>query len=187
MVPYDRIVLWVQHQSFARLRQRARADLLFTNFHDEPEKYRGQIVTLEMNVRRILDAGKTDDGIPLHEVWGSTPQSGNRLYVAMVVGLPAGMPIGPTVQEKATFAGYFLKLQGYESGLAKPGQPRETAPLLIGRLEWEPAALAHTDNTQELKWGSLVLAVVAAVWVLQFLYFKGRREEGRRADAPVRR
>ena len=124
MEPYDRLVFWVKNQSFARLRQRAQPDLLFTNFYDEADKYRGQLVTLEMNVRRILDAGKNRDGSQLYEVWGFTTESRDRLYVAIVVDLPKGMPIGPSVHEKAMFAGYFLKLQGYQSAGAKPGTTR---------------------------------------------------------------
>ena len=97
MEPYDRLVFWVKNQSFTRLRQRARSDLLFTNFYDEPDKHRGQLATLEMSVRRILDAGKNRDGVQLHEVWGFTAESQDRLYVAIVVDLPKNMPIGPAV------------------------------------------------------------------------------------------
>ncbi len=96
----------------------------------------------------------------------------------MVVDYPKDMPVGPSIREKARFAGYFLKLQGYESGVAKPGQRPETAPLLIGRLEWEPTMAAiQPDNTQELKWGAAAVAVIAAAWLLQFLYFKRRRKK----------
>ena len=170
MEPYDRLVFWVKNQSFDRLRQRARSDLLFTNFHDEPDKYRGQLVTMKLNVRRILNAGDNRDGIHLYEVWGSTRESRDRLYVAMVVDLPKGMPIGPSVHETARFVGYFLKLQGYHSAGAKPDAVPDKAPLLIGRLRWEPIVAPPEEKTWEWVLGLSLLAVIGAVLVLRLVY-----------------
>jgi hypothetical protein len=177
MEPYDRLVFWVKNQSLARLRQRARSDLLFTNFYDEANKYRGQLVTLEMNVRRILDAGKNREGTQLYEVWGFTTESRDRLYVAIVVDLPKGMPIEPSVYEKARFTGYFFKLQGYHASGARPDAVPDRSPLLIGRLEWQPAAVAAPplDNTQEWTWGLSLLAVIGAILVLRWGYVKWLR------------
>jgi hypothetical protein len=172
MEAYDRLVLWVESQSFARLRQRARSDLLFTNFHDEPDKYRGQLVTLDLNVRRILDGGKNRDGTQLYEVWGFTRESLDRLYVAVVVDLPKGMPIGPSVYENVRFAGYFLKLQGYHSAGVKPGTVPDRAPLLIGRLQWEHAAAAPAENSREWIWAAALLAAIALVFSLRWVYYK---------------
>ncbi len=153
MEPYKRLLAWVRNQSFEQLDQRARSDLLFTQFHDQPDKYRGQLVALDLNVRRVLDAETKPQGVALYEVWGFTAESGDRLYVAMVVDLPPGMPIGPFVNEKARFAGYFLKLQGYLPPGAKPGQAPEKAPLLIGRLQWKPPTPTENDNATEWIWG----------------------------------
>ncbi len=73
-----------------------------------------------MDVRRSSRRGEESRGVPLYEVWGFTSESRDRLYVAIVVDLPKGMPIGPSVYEKARFTGYFFKLQGYEP--AAPGR-----------------------------------------------------------------
>lgn len=172
MEPYDRLVFWVKNQSFDRLCQRARSDLLFTNFHDEPDKYRGQLVTMKLNVRRILDAGDNRDGVHLYEVWGFTGESRDRLYVAMVVDLPKGMPIGPSVHETAQFAGYYLKLQGYHSAGAKPDAVPDRAPLLIGRLRWEPVVAASRNNTWEWFGGLTLLGVIGVAFVLRFVYVR---------------
>ncbi len=170
MEPYDRLVAWVKNQSFAQLANRARSDLLFTNFHDEPQQYRGQRVVLDLNVRRILDAGTNRDGVPLHEVWGFSNESRDRLYVAIVVGLPKTMPVGPSVAEKARFAGYFFKLQGYHAVGAKPGDPPDRAPLLIGRLEWQPAAAPPIDRTQEWIFGLILFVLIAAGFGFSWVY-----------------
>ena len=179
MEPYDRLVSWVKNQSFARLSQRARSDLLFTNFHDEPDKYRGQPATLELNVRRILDAGKNRDGVHLYEVWGFTTESRDRLYVAIVADLPDGMPIGPSVYEKAKFAGYFLKLQGYHAVGAGPGAVPDRSPLLIGRLQWTPPPVVKSpiSGRQEWFWGLGLLAVIALAIGFRWIYQKSSRSK----------
>ena len=85
--------------------------------------------------------GENDYGVKLYEVWGVTPESRSRLYDLIVVDYPKEMPQGYDIRENVRFAGYFLKLQGYEPAGARPGQRPEKAPLLIGRLEWaSPAA-----------------------------------------------
>ena len=178
MEPYDRIALWVQNQSFAQLRRRARSDLLFTHVYDQPDRYRGQLVTFDLNVRRILPAEKNRDGIALSEVWGVTRESGNRLYVAMIVDLPDGMPIGPSVKEKAKFAGYFLKLQGYHASGATPGTASDKSPLLIGRLQWRPPAVSPpADNTRDWIWGLGLLTLIGLATVARFVYgrWKGQK------------
>jgi hypothetical protein len=176
MEPYDRLVFWAANQSFERLLRRSKSNLLFTHFHDEPNKYRGQLATLELNVRRILDAGKNRDGTQLYEVWGFTKESRDRLYVAIVVDLPKGMPIGPAVYEKAQFAGYFFKLQGFHAAGVKPGTVPDKSPLLIGRLDWKPtvAATPPIDTAQEWIWGLSALAAVGVVLLVWFIGVKLR-------------
>ena len=174
MEPYDRLVFWVCNQSMERLLRRARSDLLFTHFHDEPDKYRGRLVSLDLNVRRIIDAGKNRDGVQLYEVWGFTTESRDRLYAAIVVDLPKGMPIGPSVHEKAKFVGYFFKLQGYHAAGAKPGAVPDRTPLLIGRLEWEPAPVPKIEDSRSWMWGVGLLAVLVLAVGARMLYHKFR-------------
>jgi hypothetical protein len=179
MVPYNRLVEWVKHQSFARLYQRAKRGFRYTHFFDDAEKHRGELVALDLVIRVAGDAGKNDYGIQLYDAWGTTDQSLNRWYSVITLDYPKGMPIGDSMDEKVKFAGYFLKLQGYEPGTAKPGQAPEKAPLLIGRLEWEPTAAAASpaDNTQEWIWGGALLAVIGLVFGLQFVYGKWMRHK----------
>jgi hypothetical protein len=186
MEPYDRLVFWVKNQSYARLRQRARSNLLFTHLHDEPDKYRGQVVSMELTVRRILDAGKNRDGIQLYEVWGVSAESRDRLYVAIVVDLPKGMPIGASVHEKSRFVGYFFKLQGYHASGAKLGAVPEKTPLLIGRLQWEPVAVPKVNNTWDSTVGLSLLVIFGLVLGLGMIYSKWyKRKPDPRAWIPT--
>jgi hypothetical protein len=170
MSPYNRLVFWVKNQSFARLWARAKKNLAYTYLYDDAKQYRGELVALDVTLALVNDAGKNDDGIPLHEVFATTKQSGDRLYVFIVVDLPAKLPIGRNIHEPARFAGYFLKVHGYHSALSKPGQPPEKAPLLIGRLEWTPATAVTDDNAQEWIWGSAALGLIAVVLIARFLF-----------------
>jgi hypothetical protein len=178
MASYNRLVFWVKNQSFARLWGRAKKDLAYTYLHDEPNKYRGQLVALDVNIQLVRDAEKNDYGIPLYEVWATTKRSGDRLYDLVVMNLPPKIPIGRPIHERAKFAGYFLKVQGYHPALSKPGQSPEKAPLLIGRLEWSPAPESTTtEDGLNWVWGLVVLALVLAALIAPFTLGRLRRRE----------
>lgn len=182
MEPYYRLVFWSNNQPFERMRQLGRSDLLYTHFHDEPDKYRGQLVTMDIDVRQVIDAGKARDGTHLYEIRGFTSNSWDRPYFFIVVDCPKDMPVGPSVREKAKFTGYFLKLQGYLPAEAKPGDPIEKAPLLIGRIKWEPEVVPEADETREWIWGLALFAVIGLVLAARFLYF--RLKPRRRTSLP---
>lgn len=179
MEPYDRLVEWVKNQSFDRLCQRARKGVWYTDLYDAPDQYRGQLVALDLEIRRAKCVQENRYGVTLYEAWGLTEESRGRLYDAIVVDYPKGMPLGYDVYAKAEFAGYFLKLQGYEPAGAKPGQAPDRAPLLIGRLKWKPTPVAAVpiDSRQEWIWGLSLLAVVALVLGLRWGYYKWIRQK----------
>jgi hypothetical protein len=183
MHAYDRLVFWVQNQTFARLWQRAKRHLAYTYLYDDAKNRRGQLIALEVDVRLVRDAGKTDRGVALYEAWGAADQSLGRLYDLIVVDFPKPVPVDATLQQKAKFAGYFLKLKEYQPGTAQPGQRPEKAPVLIGRLEWTPEPAPLVDNTPELIWGAGLLVVVAIGTLFWFLFFRPKRE---RRSAPPR-
>lgn len=174
MEPYDRLIVWVKSQSFDRLYRRATKGLRYTKLYDEAEKRRGELVALNVDVRIAEDAGENRDGVPLVAAWAATDESRGRLYSLIVVDYPSAMPKGFDIRAKAKFAGYFLKLQGYEPGSAKPGQRPEKAPLLIGRLEWDPTpvVIPPTDNTHELVWGLVLGGVIGFVLLVRWVIFR---------------
>lgn len=150
---YWRLFGWVRRQSFSGLRQRAMNDAALNQFMLSPDATRGRLVQLKLNVRRILryDAPENSAGVKdVYEIWGWTDESQAWPYVVVVPQLPAGMPIGSKVYERATFVGYFYKLQGYMAAGAGPNDKPLSAPLLIGRIAWQPAAVvkkSEADST----------------------------------------
>ena len=142
--PYNRLISWVKNQSFVRLDHRAEHGLQYTDLYEQPAKHRGKLVALDLDVRRTRSVGKNQYGVQLYEVWATTQESGGRVYDLIVLDYPKGMSRRDDIRHSARFAGYFLKLKGYEPGDAGPGQRPEKAPLLIGRLEWMLSAEQDT-------------------------------------------
>jgi hypothetical protein len=174
---YDRMVFWVKYQSFERLYQRAKKNLWYTDLYDAPDKHRGELVVLNLEILRANSKYEDRYDFKLAEVWGQTEESRNRLYVLIVLDYPQGMPEGYDLHEKAKFVGYFLKLHGYHPGDDKPGARPEKAPLLIGRLEWEPSPMPERNSAQEWFWGLMLLAILGLVLGVRFVYFKLRGKD----------
>ena len=179
MPAYYRILTWVDHQSTALLRKRAKKDVRYSDFRKTPESMRLQLVELKLNVRQIVALTNppkngidqpmtTDDGHPLYEVRGFTQEGGSNLYFGIVTDLPAGMPLGTSVNEDAKLVGYFFKLQGYIS-LQQQLEAERTrkkptplkAPVIIGRLIWTVSPAAA-----EVKTPFWVLATIGSVAML---------------------
>ena len=93
----------------------------------------------------------------------------------MVEDVPAGLPVGPNLNERIVVDGYFLKLLRYQAG-----DSDRAAPLLVGRLRWPSAggpAGRRPRRGEERPWNLLVVVVVAAlaVYVAVRLAFQVRR------------
>jgi hypothetical protein len=177
MVPYNRLVAWVKSQSFARLWTRGEKGLAYTYLYDDAPRQRGKLVALDVEIRLVRDAGATENGVPLHEAFATTKQSGNHLYWLVIVDFPAKVPVGVNIQKRAQFAGYFFKLQGFKPGMEQSGKLREEAPLLIGRIEWAANA-ASSDEGDWPQWNlaAAAIAIVLLILVLGVLWRWRTRE-----------
>ena len=180
MSAYWRMFGWVQQQSLAQLQRGARSKVVFNDFVQSPDQQRGKLFALELNVRRVLayDAPENPAGIKtVYEVWGWTNESRAWPYVIVTAQLPPGMPVGATVQEEASFAGYFFKVQGYHAGGAGPKDKPLIAPLMIGRLSHRGAPAPAAPA--EIAWSPWIvgLVLVGAVWLsLRILIWRMRRK-----------
>ena len=165
MPAYLRVLKWVERQSEPRLRRRGQSEVYFNDLIQSPEKYRGKLISIDLNVRRIREYEEPNQRSgKLYEVWGFTRESKVWLYVAMVPELPAGMPVGLDVAENVRLTGYFFKIQDYQDGLGRQGY----APLLMGRLRWQ-APVEPTLSPNEWVWIVVGVCVVGVVGVVIFL------------------
>ncbi|MGD0517420.1 MAG: hypothetical protein ABSA26_07785 [Thermoguttaceae bacterium] len=173
MPAYNRLLGWVLNQTLSEMRRRAKKEAVFTQFFQSPERYRGQLFELELNVRRILKY--THKELTLYEVWGWTEESRSWLYVGVVQDLPKGMPIGSDVYERATLVGYFFKMQGYMEAGAKPRAAPLQAPLFLGRLIWHRSEIAQTRHS-DWSWGLILLAGFVIFLIIRWgLLLRGGR------------
>lgn len=192
MLAYWRLIFWTEHQSMETLQKRAVGRWVLNDFMQFPDKQRGKVVRLDLNVRRVLayDVEQSPFGIKrLYEIWGWTDESKVWLYCVVTAHLPEGMPIGPDVEERARFAGYFFKLQGYHEAGAKPHARPLRAPLLVGRLQRYPS-LTDRQQAPGSDWWAVGLAagmclLFAGAGLFQFLSSRkaARREAQRQQQA----
>jgi hypothetical protein len=192
MLAYWRLLLWTEHQSLDMLQRRSRGNVFFTELMQFPDKFRGRLLTLDLNVRRVLAYDLDDTPLGkrrLYELWGFTEESKAWLYVAVTAHLPKGMAVGPEVEERVRLTGYFFKLQGYFEAGAKPRAAALRAPLLVGRLSRFAPPTVGQPSPQDDLWTAAVVVgaclVLAAAVGMQL--WSGRRaarhEAVRREDA----
>ena len=179
MPAYWRLFNWASHQSLDELQRRASQAPVFNEFVQTPDEQRGKPFRLDLNVRRVLsyDAPPNSAGIAkVYEVWGWTTESKAWLYVVLTAQLPPGMPVGPDVNERATFAGYFFKVQGYHAAGAGPRDQPLSAPLFIGKLEWKPAR-SQAQTHDDIWWFGVLggIAILYGMARLALWYFSRNR------------
>jgi len=192
MLAYWRLLLWTEHQSMDMLTRRSRGDVFFTELMQFPENYRGRLVSLDLNVRRVLAYDLDDTPLGrkrLYELWGFSEESKAWLYVAVTAHLPEGMATGSDVYERIRLTGYFFKLQGYYEAGAKPRAAALRAPLLVGRVtRYAPVSIAQASPRND-PWTAVVVGgvVIVLVGIVGWQYVSNRRavkvESTRREEA----
>ena len=111
----------------------------------------------------------------LYEAWIITPETTRLPYVCVFEDAPKGLPIGPNVSERVVFNGYFLKIMKYQAGDVARG-----APVLVGRIGWQPGEPPPSQgNNSLLRWSLIIVGVLFFVslgrWVLQLKSFLNPR------------
>ena len=182
MDAYWRLMDWSRAQPFAELEQRAKDDIPFTQFWEQPERYRGKAIRLRLHVRRVIeyDAPENPAGITkVCEAWGWTDESRSFPYVVVFPEPPQGMPIGTDVRSEIVFAGYFLKMMTYTAF-----DHARATPLLVGRVRLASPSTLPVRNASD---SSVIVCVGTAVVVsvaLMIWVGKGGRQTKSRARLP---
>jgi hypothetical protein len=158
----------------------SRRDVLMTHLWERPEHYRGVPIHLDGTAMRALRyESKLSQTGWLYEAAIETPETGRFPYICVFESPPRGFPLGPNLAERVVFNGYFLKILKYEAGDVPRG-----APLLVGRIGWDPgqsAAAAQPGSGSTLKWTLILLGlmflVTLARWIASFGW--SMRRDGR--------
>lgn len=124
------------------LEQSAEAAPPFVVVMNESSKYRGQLMTVKGQLKRLVPL-KVDEnkfGVKkLYEGWFFSRDSGTHPWRVLCTQLPADIPRGPDLKDMPAvqITGYYFKKYGY----ASQGAKLQTAPLLIARqIRWIPPA-----------------------------------------------
>jgi hypothetical protein len=135
-------------------------DVSYTVLMANASHYRGELVTITGDVRRLIEIPVewNESGIDrLHEAWIFTADSGNNPYRVITTSVPDEMSRGENIHERARVTGYFFKLQGYAAlkGL-------HTAPLILtNRLQ--RLALPADPKRPGSRWNLLLTAGLIVV------------------------
>ena len=170
MPAYWGLVRKSTNASFNQLREKANPRTKFNDFYSEPAKHRGELVSLDIVVRRVTrfgaDAGNSAGVSSVYEIWGSTDQSHAWLYVFITDRLPNGFDEETLLRKKTAFAGYFLKLLAYQPGSAPPNAKPLVAPLLVGRFDdiTQSSPSSKENFPVWASWGITTTIVLMAVF-----------------------
>ena len=173
-----------------QLAQEARRDLVLAHLWERPELHRGVPIHLLGTARRILYyESKLSKTGWLYEAWIFPNDERTIPYVCVFEEAPRGLPIGPDVSERVVFNGYFLKIMRYQAGDVVRG-----APVLVGRIGWEPTASAIpavADQNLRLHWSLLILGGLFLFslfrWGMQlFRLFTATSKPPRHEQGPAR-
>jgi hypothetical protein len=157
----------------SELARKSRRDVFLTHLWERPENYRGVPVHLFGTAKKVLYyESKLSKTGWLYETWIYTPEASKFPYCCVSEDVPEGLPIGVKVSERVVFNGYFLKIMKYDASDVARG-----APLLIGKLGWEPhaattpapAAARGVESNPLLYWSLVVLGAMFAISLLRWV------------------
>ncbi len=188
MPAYWELVRKTANSSFNQLREEANSSTKFNDFFSDPAKHRGELVSLDIIVRRVTrfdaEVGNSAGVNSVYEIWGSTDESHAWLYVFITNALPKGFDEETLLRKKTEFAGYFLKLLAYHPGSAPPNAKPLLAPLLVGRFnDVQQTTQTSKSNTSEwASWGMTAIVVVTAVFFTVRVFLNAEQKKRRRRD-----
>jgi hypothetical protein len=135
----------------------ARRDIALPHLWQNPGNYRGVPIHLLGTALRILRyESKLSKTGWLYEAWIVTPETTRLPYACVFEEAPEGLPIGPNVSERVVFNGYFLKIMKYQASDTARG-----APVLVGRIGWDPREPAPANETNSLlRWSLMAIGVM---------------------------
>jgi hypothetical protein len=151
----------------AELATVARRDIVLAHLWQNPSHYRGVPIHLLGAAKRVLryDSKLSKTGW-LYEAWIFTREDPVVPYACIFEEAPPGFPIGSDVSERVVFNGYFLKIMKYQASDVSRG-----APVLVGRIGWEPREASGADGQNSLlRWSLIGIGIMFVVSLGRWAY-----------------
>ena len=95
----------------ANLHRAAQDDVQYINLMTEPDRYRGEPITIEGDLWRLyeLDASRNAYGVSkIYEGWIFTGDSSNHPFRVVCTSLPSGIEPGENLRKPVKVTGYFF-------------------------------------------------------------------------------
>ena len=116
----------------------AKNDLSFAELDNDPERYRGELVQLSGQMRRLTEFPLTltsGQKLPIWEGWMFTESGGPKHpYRLFVLEKPDQFPTGEEIRQQVRVTGYFFKRCGYLTAHGLSFAPM----LIVQKIRWTP-------------------------------------------------
>jgi hypothetical protein len=102
----------------AALQRAADREVQYINLMTEPDRYRGEPVSIEGDLFRLyeFEASRNKYGVTkVYEGWVFTGDSSHHPYRIVCTSLPNGIEPGENLRKPVRITGYFFKREGYRS------------------------------------------------------------------------
>ena len=119
---YDYVVGFANRVPLDSFRSTARLDITFAHMlGEESYKYRGEVVHVRGQLKRIVDIGPTKglkaEGIDhLYEAWLMSDVYRGYSYCVLFTELPPGLELSEKLDQPAEFDAYFFKIYRFTAG-----------------------------------------------------------------------
>ncbi len=166
----------------AALRKSSIGRVTYTQLAQQPDAYRGELVTLRGTVRRAhrLAAPENEYGIEgYYQFWLQPAGDPADPIVIYALDVPEGFPTGMSVWADVRVTGFFFKRWSY---LAQ--DTLRSAPTVLSRtVDWlhRPAATDRVRRSMPPVWLVVAVATAVAALTLVYIYF---RTKGKKRPAP---
>lgn len=159
------------------LRDASSGPVTYLQLDQQPEAYRGEVVTLRGTARDVqtLEAPENPHGIDAyHQLVLQPSDRPTEPVLLYVLELPAGFPRAGALSAPIEATSVFYKRQAYESleGI-------RTAPALMGKtIQWTPPRERPSSPAQPPPlWLVLAAALLLTVAVVGLIYWRTRRDD----------
>lgn len=164
------------------------ADVTFGDLWNQPDKYRGQVVTVEGRLKRLR---RKDTPLPLvnegikevYEGWIFGPTRGSIPYCVIIPSLPEGLKVGEEIDHQVTFHGYFLKKMRYKGTDGVHDTPLLVGPTLyVAKRAVESPPAAHLSREAILVVVGIIAGVMTLMISVSWWYRRGDQRLRRQLD-----
>ncbi|MFM9965596.1 MAG: hypothetical protein ACKV2Q_30795 [Planctomycetaceae bacterium] len=179
---YDNLLAKVRAVPLGELERIAQRDVPFAVLMLEADRYRGEVLTIDGEIRRCQPLAEPAKELASWEAWLFTADSGLNPYRVVFTNLPTGVPLGDDLKPplRVRVTGYFFKRYSYATA-----NNFHTAPLVLANTmtvlsqpkSSAPRPAGYSGSLTYLAIGILVTFLVVGLAV-EF----GFRRRSRRRD-----